>query len=58
MFRQTNVLAKFDSSSKIRKSPNEENPNNKPSQISLDWFCWENLQETHGFLPWNIGFSG
>ena len=41
MFRQTNVLAKFDSSSKIRKSPNEENPNNKPSQISLDWFKGE-----------------
>ena len=25
---------------------------------SLDWFCWENLQETHGFLPSNIGLSG
>ena len=24
---------------------------------SLDWFCWENLQETHGFLPSNIGLS-
>ena len=35
IFRQTNVLAKFDSSSKIRKSPNEVNPNNKPSQIAL-----------------------
>ena len=26
-------------------------------QWSLDWFCWENLQETHGFLPSNIGHS-
>ena len=21
--------------------------------LSMDWFCWENLQETHGFLPSN-----
>ena len=25
---------------------------------TVDWFSRENLQETHGFLPSNIGFSG
>ena len=24
-----------------------------PILRSMDWFCWENLQETHGFLPSN-----
>ena len=26
--------------------------------ISMDWFCWENLNRKPWFLPSNIGFSG
>ena len=32
-------------------------PGNMDISWALDWFCWENLHETHGFLPSNIGIS-
>jgi hypothetical protein len=42
--------------SKDKKISMEETKRNQKKPVSLDWLR-ENLQETHGVLPWNIGFS-
>ena len=34
-----------------RDAPKLTDEDGHPPNISMDWFCWENLQETHGFLP-------